>query len=237
MGNKGEETKWRGLEFFFLPKLWEGNVDIFRMTKGGSSWFGDLNICSAERQNGFIVVWGVVVFFFWGVPCAACGASTVDSWIFGEARWAWFLSVTRFFFVSSLIWRFARVRAKNLDCVVNRVLLLLLLLLLVVVVVELAVVFPDAERMNARCRGENEEDEGDTPHRRVRGRLPDRYHRRGRCRCRCRRRYRAVLLDVPRARASGFFFGFTNDEKEFARAYVGKMEMFRRRYSFLIRTF
>ena len=76
MGNKGEETKWRGLEFFFLPKLWEGNVDIFRMTKGGSSWFGDLNICSAERQNGFIVVWGVVVFFFLGGTL--CGMRRVD---------------------------------------------------------------------------------------------------------------------------------------------------------------
>ena len=150
----------------------------------GPSWFGDLNICSAERQNGFIVVWGVVVFFF-GVPCAACGASTVDSWNFGEARWAWFLSVTRVFFVSSLIWRFARVRAKNLDCVVSR---FLLLLVVVVVVVGLAAVFPDAERMNARCRGENEEDEGDTPHRGVRGRPPDRYRHRGRR----RRRHRVV---------------------------------------------
>ena len=130
------------------------------------------------------------------------------------------------FFVSSLIWRFARVRAKNFDCVVSRFLLLLL-----VVVVGLAVVFPDAEGMNARCLGEDGEDEGDTPHRGVWRRSPDRR------RC-CRRRHRFVSLDVPRAGASGFFFfGFANDDKEFVRVRRGHGNVFSQRYSFLIRTF
>ena len=118
------------------------------------------------------------------------------------------------FFVSSLIWRFARVRAKNFDCVVSRFLLLLL-----VVVVGLAVVFPDAEGMNARCLGEDEEDEGDTPHRGVWRRSPDRR------RC-CRRRHRFVSLDVPRAGASGFFFSVSRMTIRNSRAYVGDMEMF-----------